>query len=266
MTKLKKEAKIPPDTFLIDTDEKHNPGEGMHNKWIAQGVAVLSGDESDFKKFKEIPLDSTLLMWAKKKGIVAVGRFVDDITRTVTDAEKKVSKKEEREYHRKVIWHTDLRNYSITPRNFRECTGGDPIKRLRAVIQGKEEVLALICSRSLSIKNESLENRAAKFAARETRPEQREFREQVFITCAGRCIVSGCEVGEAMDAAHKKGREWRLGHNSGNDGFLMRKDLHSLYDNDLLWFDNSGKVKLAPKLHSHYAEYENVLVPLERCK
>ena len=264
--KPKKEKKIPTDTFTINTDEATNPGKNMHNKWLGRGISALSKYDSDFYKLSKQPPGTKLVMWASGIGGVAVGEFIDSEVIKVTHAEDLLSDKEKREFQRKVDWFIDLRENPITAQEFKYLTGAHPNGRLRAVIQGKEKVLALICSRSHSIKNESLENRAAKFAARETRPEQREFREQVFITCAGRCIVSGCEVGEAMDAAHKKGREWRLGHNSGNDGFLMRKDLHSLYDNDLLWFDNSGKVKLAPKLHSHYAEYENVLVPLALCK
>lgn len=266
MTNSKKEAKIPADTFTINTDEATNPGENMHNKWLDRGIAVLSKYDSDFDKLAKPPPGTKLIMWASGIGGVAVGKFIDSEVIRVTRAEDLVSDKEEREFQRKVHWFIDLRENPITAPEFKNLTGAHPNGRLRAVDKGKEEVLALIYSRSHSVANEPLENRAAKFAERETRPEQRVFRERVFITCAGRCIVSGCEVGEAMDAAHKKGRDWRLGHNSSNDGFLIRKDLHSLYDNDLLWFDNSGKVKLAPNLHSHYAEYENVLVPLARCK
>lgn len=266
MTKSKTETEVLPDAYTINTDNVTNPGESLHDTWLERRVAVLSRDEDDFKILAKPPKGTILLMWANGKGGVSLGRFIDNDVLRITNQEELVSKKEEREFHRRVDWFIDLRTNPITAAEFSNFHGTDPNGRLRRFNQGKEEILALIESRSHSIATKPLENRAAKFAERETRPEQREFREQVFITCAGRCIVSGCEVGEAMDAAHKKGRDWRLGYNSGNDGFLMRKDLHSLYDNDLLWFDNSGKVKLAPKLHSHYAEYENVLVPLALCK
>lgn len=266
MIKSKKEGKFPTDIFTINTDEATNPAKNMHNKWLERGISALSKYDSDFYKLAKQPPGTKLVMWASGIGGVAVGKFIDSEVIRVTHSEDLLSDKEEREFQRKVDWFIDLRKNPITAQEFKNLTGAHPNGRLRAIDQGKDEVLALIHSRSHSMENEPLEKRAAKFAERETRPEQQVFRERVFITCAGRCIVSGCEVGEAMDAAHKKGRHWHLGDNSGHDGFLMRKDLHSLYDNDLLWFDNSGKVKLAPKLRSHYAEYENLLVPLALCK
>ena len=113
---------------------------------------------------------------------------------------------------------------------------------------------------------EPIEKRAAKFAEVELRPDQRMFRNSVFISCDGRCIVSGCEVGVALDAAHKTGRHWRLGHNSANDGFLIRKDLHALYDKGLLWFDDGGNVKLAPNVYTDYSMYVDVQVSPELCR
>jgi len=86
--------------------------------------------------------------------------------------------------------------------------------------------------------------KAARFVSVEARPEQAAFRRKVFIACKGQCVISGCDVLKALDAAHKHDRDWRLGHNDAEDGYLLRKDLHALYDNNLLEITDKGEVQL----------------------
>lgn len=50
----------------------------------------------------------------------------------------------------------------------------------------------------------------------------------------GACGVTGCTIRAALDAAHRAGRDWRQRHNSGDDGLLLRKDIHALYDAELV--------------------------------
>jgi len=95
-----------------------------------------------------------------------------------------------------------------------------------------------------------LEVRAAKFASVEVRPSQAAFRRLVFIKFKGCCAISGCNVREALDAAHLDGRGWRKGHNGADDGLLLRKDLHALYDAGLLRINTSGTVECGVE---HYA-------------
>lgn len=101
------------------------------------------------------------------------------------------------------------------------------------------------------------EHRAARFAQVEVRPEQRAFRNEVFRVCGGRCVVSGCAVPEALEAAHILGRDWREGHNAASDGLLLRRDLHSLYDRGVLRISEEGQVELGPDLEarSYYGEF-----------
>ncbi len=101
-----------------------------------------------------------------------------------------------------------------------------------------------------------------RFAQVETRPQQGKFRELVFKSCAGKCIVSGCDIPEALDAAHLEGRDWRLGHNQAADGVLLRRDLHALYDKGLLKFDEDGRVKLDANVLEHYAEFQDTLTTI----
>lgn len=100
-----------------------------------------------------------------------------------------------------------------------------------------------------------IEIKAARFVSVEARPEQAAFRRQVYLACKGKCVISGCDVLKALDAAHKHGRDWRLGHNRAEDGYLLRKDLHALYDHNLLWITVKGEVELAPSVVEHYKQF-----------
>jgi len=102
---------------------------------------------------------------------------------------------------------------------------------------------------------DDLEQRAARFAQVEVRTQQTAFRMAVFRACQGRCVVSGCAVPEALEAAHLMGRDWRRGENTASDGLLMRRDLHTLYDRGLLRITDAGIVELAAEVFEHYGEF-----------
>jgi hypothetical protein len=104
--------------------------------------------------------------------------------------------------------------------------------------------------------DQQIEVRAARFVAVEVRPDQAAFRRAVFMAHKGECAISGCDVVKALDAAHCIGRDWRAGHNRAEDGFLLRKDLHALYDNGLLKINDAGVVWIDPAIHAHYGELD----------
>jgi hypothetical protein len=101
---------------------------------------------------------------------------------------------------------------------------------------------------------DDLEQRAARFAQVEVRTQQAAFRMAVFRACEGRCVISGCAVPEALEAAHLLGRDWRQGQNTASDGILLRRDLHTLYDRGLLCITDAGIVELAAGVVEHYGE------------
>lgn len=105
---------------------------------------------------------------------------------------------------------------------------------------------------------DSLEERAKRFAQVEVRTQQGSFRKAVFLACGGRCVVSGCSIPEALEAAHLEGRRWRDGHNAASDGILLRRDLHALYDTGLLSFAENMLVRLSPAVREHYGAFEGV--------
>lgn len=106
---------------------------------------------------------------------------------------------------------------------------------------------------------DDFEQRVARFAQVEVRSQQGPFRLAVFRACGGRCVVSGCAVPEALEAAHLLGREWKQGHNAASDGILLRRDLHTLYDRGLLVISEEGRVGLDAGVHAYYGEFEGAL-------
>lgn len=115
-------------------------------------------------------------------------------------------------------------------------------------------------SSSILVNAESIEARATKFCSVEIRPEQALFRRKLFIAYNGRCVITGCSVVQALDAAHRHGCKWREGHNTIQDGLLLRKDLHALYDAGLLRISDNGYVQLLEGALEHYPELDGVQV------
>lgn len=111
-------------------------------------------------------------------------------------------------------------------------------------------------NRSKLPRERDLKAREARFASVQVRPEQAAFRIAIFRACLGRCVVSGCDVPEAVEAAHLKGRNWREGHNSPDDGILLRRDLHALYDRGLLEILKDGTVKVSEIISHAYGEFD----------
>lgn len=107
---------------------------------------------------------------------------------------------------------------------------------------------------------DDLEQRAVRFAQVELRTQQAAFRLAVFRACQGRCVISGCAVPEALEAAHRLGRDWRRGHNEARDGILLRRDLHTLYDRGLLRITEAGRVELDERVIGHYGELAGMQV------
>ncbi|WP_321885995.1 HNH endonuclease signature motif containing protein [Paraburkholderia bannensis] len=80
-------------------------------------------------------------------------------------------------------------------------------------------------------------NTGKRFTRAPIRPDQFAFRRVLFERFNDRCALTGCTVGQLLDAAHLPGRNWSAGQNSADDGILLRADLHRALDNDLIRLD-----------------------------
>ena len=80
-------------------------------------------------------------------------------------------------------------------------------------------------------------------ARREVRPDQRRFRRAMLEAYGGRCALTGCDVADALDAAHVA--DWRFENDVGA-GILLRVDLHRLHERGLLILGSDCTVRSIP--------------------
>lgn len=82
------------------------------------------------------------------------------------------------------------------------------------------------------------------------------FRAKLLDAYGGRCAITGCSAVEVLEAAHVlpyKGEHT----NRVDNGLLLRADLHTLFDCQLLWITPDHTVALAPSLlATDYAELQ----------
>jgi len=107
---------------------------------------------------------------------------------------------------------------------------------------------------------DTFEARKAKFVSTEVRPDQAAFRRRLFEHYKGKCAICGFDIVQILDAAHKKGRDWRRGQNQADDGYLLRKDFHALYDADLLWIAEDGLVTFHESVQLQYAQFQGISI------
>lgn len=91
-----------------------------------------------------------------------------------------------------------------------------------------------------------------KWAKQKTRPEQQKFRRDVAARDGLRCSISGCTIAEVLDAAHVIGKS-DGGVDAPENGFILRADLHRLFDSGLLEIDPDTR---RVKLHTSIADFE----------
>ncbi len=71
-----------------------------------------------------------------------------------------------------------------------------------------------------------------------------------------RCAISRCSVEELLEAAHIRPHAEQTDYRVSN-GLLLRSDLHTLFDLNLLTIDDRYRVRLSEKLrNSEYWKYQ----------
>ena len=88
---------------------------------------------------------------------------------------------------------------------------------------------------------------------------QPEFRAALIRAYGGRCAITRCDAVEALDAAHIQPYRGPASNVVGN-GLLLRSDIHTLYDLDLIAIDpGTYEVTLSPQLYgTQYASLARV--------
>jgi len=89
---------------------------------------------------------------------------------------------------------------------------------------------------------------------------QQKFRKNL-INRYKKCIVTNCAIAEVLEAAHIIPHAMETDYSESN-GLLMRADIHTLFDLNLLGIDNHGVVHISSKLYMNndYSEYNGKVV------
>ncbi|WP_158275087.1 HNH endonuclease [Thioclava sp. NG1] len=86
--------------------------------------------------------------------------------------------------------------------------------------------------------------RLRRWALRETRPEQQNFRRKIAERDGLKCAITGCSISEILDAAHLAPRA-PGGSDDPANGMILRADIHRLFDAGLLAIDAAGTVSVS---------------------
>lgn len=95
------------------------------------------------------------------------------------------------------------------------------------------------------------------------RPNQAKFRRAVFEMFGARCLVTGCEVLVALEAAHVLPVS-NGGDDEGWNGIPLRADIHRLFDAGVITIDpENWNVVINESLHPYYGKYNGIdLTPI----
>lgn len=93
-----------------------------------------------------------------------------------------------------------------------------------------------------------------------TRRGQPEFRQRMLSLFRRKCCITGCNIESVLEAAHIISHAENTNYSDDN-GLLLRADIHTLFDLDLIGIDKSGIVHIHSSLKgSEYALYENIKI------
>ncbi|ECG8257832.1 HNH endonuclease [Salmonella bongori] len=96
------------------------------------------------------------------------------------------------------------------------------------------EAIAAIESRAPKIA--TTEKREGNITSVVTRPDQATFSEAVRYNCYGCCVITGATLRQRTEAAHLVEHQ-RTGIDHFTNGLLMRRDIHSLFDDGVIGID-----------------------------
>jgi putative restriction endonuclease len=109
--------------------------------------------------------------------------------------------------------------------------------------------------------NEGDDVREKQIAEVVRRKGQKKFRDALIAAYGGRCVITGCDAIEALEAAHISPYQGDHSHHPQN-GLLLRADLHSLFDIGLIGINPTNMKIIISKqlLGTDYERYDGEVV------
>lgn len=89
-----------------------------------------------------------------------------------------------------------------------------------------------------------------RFSITQERPEQGSFR-KALLAQSQQCVVTAVQMPEVLQAAHIRPVKYNGGYEAAN-GFLMRSDIHLLYDSNDIRISPRGEVVVSDKVRMNY--------------
>ena len=103
---------------------------------------------------------------------------------------------------------------------------------------------------------EGVDDDEYRIRAIKTRRGQDRFRHNLLDAYGRRCQVTNCRIEEILEAAHVTPHAELTDYRVCN-GLLLRSDIHTLFDLDLITVDETYRVRVSPRLrNSEYWVYE----------
>ncbi|RWA50746.1 hypothetical protein AU476_27100 [Cupriavidus sp. UYMSc13B] len=243
---------------IIDTDAISNGGVSYHDKWLAEGVAVVS-DPNKKSLFGRVARGDVMLAYVKLVGIVAVGVVVDEDVATVLRGEGTISPRESAEYHRRVAWTADLRSKPVTVKEIIALRGTNPRGALAELLTGKAEILDLVEQRSEEIDLSQIERGAVgrttdALALSQARRGQGKYRNDLLNLWERACAVTGCGLEPVLRASHAL--PWKMSSDvqrlDPNNGLPLIPTLDALFDAGLIGFTDEGEMLISRSLSNEH--------------
>ena len=187
--------------YYINTDSKslHN---SPHDSWIEHNLAFTGGQIHYGMLLGKLRPGDVCFMFVNSKGVMAVGRVLEEWDKKVYDQPLVYIEPKYDEYRIKVDWFIDLRDYPIRPNELRSIVGWMSSQALQSIdsLNG-EKLLRYAESSKISSPDEITEvdtfvegaKRQTLINAYERNPEARRKCIAYYGTS---CIVCGLNLGE----------------------------------------------------------------------
>jgi predicted restriction endonuclease len=93
-----------------------------------------------------------------------------------------------------------------------------------------------------------------------SRRGQPEFRKSLLLAFNGKCCISGCAIESVLEAAHIVPHTEETNYAVEN-GVLLRADIHTLYDLNVIGIDSNGRTVVSDSLkESEYWQFHGKLI------
>lgn len=152
---------------------------------------------------------------------------------------------------------SSLRAGQPDPNLFRACPrlserSAEQLRSLLGIGTKEADVDSELGDGAIGLDSRGVDDEEYRLRAIKSRRGQARFRQALLEAYKGRCVVTGCNVADLLEAAHITPHAELTDYRVCN-GLLLRADIHTLFDLNLLAIDERYRVKLSSSLR--YTEY-----------